>query len=374
MLKKKFYLILLTILLLLPISLAQENVSDKTEIILFYSKDCPHCHDEIVFLNKLINKYPVELKLYEIRYNKENLNYFIKFAKEHNVEANSVPLTFINGEIIIGFRDESTTGKKIEDIILKQNQKQDIVKWFGKEINLQRLSLPALTLILGIMDGFNPCAMWVLAFMLALLISSGSRKKLWLIGGTFIIVSGIVYYLFMAAWLNAFLFIGYIRITQIIIGILSIVAGVYYLREFYKQRKSAVCEVTTTKQKEKIIDRINKIVSPKAILPATIIGVIILAFTVNMVELLCSVGLPAIYTRILTLNNLSTLSYYAYMLFYILLYMLDDIIIFLIAAITLSHVGFTGRYSKYMYLIGGLLILFLGFSMLFKPELLIMGI
>src|SRR3989344_1447539 len=271
---KKLFL-LLAIFLLLPTSFAQEQKEEKTEIILFYSKDCPHCHEEIVFLNKLMSKYPIELKLYEVKYNRENLDYFIKFAKEHNIEANTVPLTFINGEIIIGFRDEETTGKQIERLILKQNQKQDIVNIFGREINLQLLSLPALTFILGIMDGFNPCAMWVLAFMLALLISSGSRKKLWLIGGTFILVSGLVYYLFMAAWLNAFLFIGYIRTTQIIIGIIA------------------------------------------------------LAFTVNLVELLCSVGLPAIYTRILTLNNLPTLSYYLYMLLYILLYMLDDIIIFL---------------------------------------------
>src|SRR3989338_204629 len=370
---KKLFL-LLAIFLLLPTSFAQEQKEEKTEIILFYSKDCPHCHEEIVFLNKLMSKYPIELKLYEVKYNRENLDYFIKFAKEHNIEANTVPLTFINGEIIIGFRDEETTGKQIERLILKQNQKHDIVNIFGREINLQLLSLPALTFILGIMDGFNPCAMWVLAFMLALLISSGSRKKLWLIGGTFIFVSGIVYYLFMAAWLNAFLFIGYIRITQLIIGLLSIVAGVYYLREFYKQRKAPVCEVVPTKQKEKIIDRIKNIVSPKAILPATIIGVVILAFTVNLIELLCSVGLPAIYTRILTMNNLPALTYYVYMLFYIILYMLDDIIIFLIATFTLSHIGFAGKYSKYMHLIGGLLILLLGFSMLFKPELLIMGI
>jgi len=219
------------------------------------------------------------------------------------------------------------------------------------------------------MDGFNPCAMWVLIFLLALLINTNDKKKIWYIGGTFILVSGIVYYLFMAAWLNAFLFIGFIRTTQVIIGLLAVGAGIWYLREFWKN-KANVCEITPSKTKQRIMDRIHRMLKPELTLPATFLGVIILAFTVNMIELLCSIGLPAIYTRILTLNELPVVSYYGYMLFYVLLYMLDDLIVFGIAAFTLSHIDFTAKYARWAHLIGGLLILGLGLSMLFKPDIL----
>lgn len=79
---------------------------------------------------------------------------------------------------------------------------------FGK-IDTTQISLPIFTIIIGLLDGFNPCAMWVLMFLLALLVYTRSRKKMFIVGGTFILVSGIVYYIFMAAWLNLFLFIDF---------------------------------------------------------------------------------------------------------------------------------------------------------------------
>jgi hypothetical protein len=227
------------------------------------------------------------------------------------------------------------------------------------------------------MDGFNPCAMWVLLFLIALLINTRSRKRMWLIGGTFLAVSGIVYFLILAAWLNLFLAISYVNLTRILIGIFAVGVGVWQIRNFIKFRPG-VCEVTDGKSsfQGKIKDGLRKHAEKIAFSPFTFAllgGTILLALGVNLVEFFCSAGLPAIFTRILALQNLNSLVYYSYLLLYTFVFMLDDIIIFSIAVITLTKFGFTEKYNYWTTLIGGLLILILGILLIFRPELLMFG-
>ncbi len=229
------------------------------------------------------------------------------------------------------------------------------------------LSLPALTVVLGILDGFNPCAMWVLVFLLTLLLNTKDRKKIWWIGGTFIIVSGIVYYLFMAAWLNAFLFLSYIEVARWIIGALAIGFGIYNTRDAIKYKGQ--CKVTGTKSRFKTIEKIKEFANPRT-LPASVLGVIFLAFSVNLIELLCSAGFPAIYTAALTVAEIPTWQYYLYILGYIFFFMLDDFIVFIIAVSAMKMVHLNEKISYYTGLIGGVLMIILGFLFIFKPELL----
>lgn len=388
---------------------------------LFHSKDCSHCHDEIEFLKLLEIQYPaVAFKEYETSTSPANATLFIKVAELAGIDNYAVPTTFIGDKVIVGFDNAANYGVNIrntikdalendikspaeengllepgtvtviEEVTVNSNDHEDLNKNTGEavyknateipetikypiigDMNLDSLSLPVLTIVMGSLDGFNPCAMWVLITLLTLLINTKSKKRIWLVGGLFILISGIVYYFFIAAWLNIFLFVGYLTITRIIIGILAIIAGIYFLREYFTF-KEGVCEVAPDKTKQGIVDRIKKIAKPVA-LPTTIIGVIIIAFTVNLIELLCTLGLPAIFTRILTLNELSTAAYYGYIGMYVLFYMIDDLIIFAIAVTTMSMLGFTGKYSKYMRLVGGLLMLALGTILILKPDLLTFG-
>jgi len=354
--------IVLCIFLLLPILVAaQGNDTANTTIILFYSQDCPHCHEELLFLEGLAERYPVHIERYEVKYNASNLQRFREFAAAHEARADAVPFTFVNGEVIIGFHEG--IGRQIE-LLVQGKKSEDTVSLpvFGT-VNLQEFSLPMLTIVLGLVDGFNPCAMWALLFLLALLIAAQDKRKIWYVGGTFVLVSGIVYYLFMAAWLNAFLFIGAVRATQAVIGALAIIAGIWYVREFWKN-KGNTCEIAPSGIKQRMIERMHHLLRPEIALPATIIGVMALAVAVNMIELLCSLGLPAVYTQVLTLHGLPTASYYLYLAMYTLFYMLDDLIIFLVAALTLRHLSMTQRYARWLHLIGGLLILGLGIWML----------
>lgn len=243
---------------------------------------------------------------------------------------------------------------------------------FG-EVDLTNLPLPLLTITLGAIDGLNPCAMWVLLFLLAFLINARSRKRMWFIAGTFIAVSGIIYYLLLAAWLNLFLAFSYVNLTRIFIGIFAVGIGIWQIKNFITSHPG-VCKAIGLRARleEKLRNRTEKI----ALSPLTwamLGGVVLLAFGVNLIEFFCSAGLPAIFTRVLTLSELSSLSYYFYLLLYTFIFMLDDMIIFSLAVITLSKFGFTEKYNYWATLFGGLIILILGILLIFKPDILMFG-
>lgn len=354
---------------------AQEGALQKTEINFFYSPTCPHCQEEEKFLDELQKNYPVlQINRFNI-FEKDSVDLLKSFYEKFQVKTNEqgyVPVTFTATKYFVGFNNQ--IAREIEgclkeclgqSMVVSQKIKVPI---FG-EIDVSKTSLFAITAVLGILDGFNPCAMWVLVILISLLLGLKSRKKIALVGGTFIFAEGLLYYLFMAAWLNAFLVLNFISIIRIAIGVFGTVFGILRIRDFINWRPG-VCKVTEgTKSKGKIMDRINKLMKPTAV-PATILGVIALAFGVNLVEFFCSAGFPVMYTKILASQHVGNFSHYLYLLLYLFFYMLDDFIVFGVAFFTLKHFGFSEKYNRYSTLVAGLLILILGILLIFKPQIL----
>jgi thiol-disulfide isomerase/thioredoxin len=382
--KKIFSFILIAIVFLsvFNFSLAQEQFDEPRSekpvtLYFFYGETCPHCHKAAIFLEKLKEKYSeLEIKSFEVFSNAENAKLLLQFLKEHGeTQVVRVPAIFIGDEVIIGYLSDETTGRAIEKALEDNLSHEDQIidyPFFG-QVNLSRLSLPVLTVVVATLDGFNPCAMWVLLFLIALLINVSSRKRIWLVAGTFIAVSGVIYYLLLSAWLNLFLAIGYIRLTQVVIGLLALGVGLWQIRSFIRHRPG-VCQVTPVGSKwyNRLANKAKRVVRSTA-LSATLVGVTALAIGVNLIEFFCSAGLPAIYTRILTLGQLAPTTYYLYLLLYTFIFMLDDLIVFGLAVITLRKIGFSEKYTKWSTLVGGLLILVIGLLLIFKPEFLIFG-
>jgi len=370
------FVILILILGLNGIAFAQ---TEKIEINFFYSAICPHCKKEKEFLKTLKERYPeIEIKEYEVissPENKEILNSFYEKYQVPEKDKGWVPVTFTPDKYFIGFNDQ--IAKDIESCLKEclggeGELSQEIKIPILGSVDVSKMSLFTLTLIFGALDGFNPCAMWVLLFLLTLLINTRSRKRMFLVGGTFILASGIIYFLILAGWLKLFLAISYVNLTRIFIGIFALGLGAWQIRNFVKYK--GVCIIAEGdefkgKIRNSLVAQARKMVS-SPLTPAILIGTIFLALGINLVEFFCSAGLPAIYTRILALNEVSTLSYYFYLLLYTLVFMLDDFLIFTLAIITFSKIGFTEKYNYWATLIGGLLIFILGVLLIFKPEIL----
>jgi hypothetical protein len=189
---------------------------------------------------------------------------------------------------------------------------------------------------------------------------------MWSYGAVFLLTSAAVYFAFMAAWLNVVLLLGTLAWIRVAVGMFALAAGGYYLREFIR-KPDAACEVASPAQRRRIMGRLKAVVAEQSFLPA-IAGIIVLAAAVNLIELLCSAGIPAVYTQVLALSNLSTLAYYGYLLLYIAVFLLDDAIVFVTAMLTLQATGLAATYSRYSHLVGGLVLLGVGLLLVFRPQ------
>ena len=364
----------------------------EANIYFFWGDGCPHCAKEKPFLEKLEKKYP-EVKVFdfEVWGNSENRQLLIETGKKLNANVSGVPFTVVGEKYFVGWYDEKSTGASIEGavqcvlrddcrdvvgelLVPKTEEKSPIpqkikVPLIG-EIETENLSLPVLSVVLGGLDGFNPCAMWTLLFLISLLLGMKDRKRMWILGSAFIFASAAVYFLFMAAWLNLLLFIGFIVWIRVIIGLLALGGGIYNLREFFVNKAS--CKVTGDEKRQRVFEKLKAITQKRQFWLA-LGGIIILAAAVNLVELICSAGLPVVFTQILALSNLAKWQYYLYMLLYIFFFMLDDLFVFFAAMITLQMTGITTKYTRFSHLIGGILMLIIGLLLIFKPGWLMFG-
>ena len=414
------FLIVFAVFLLLPVSAkADEKVIN---IHLFYGNGCPHCAAEEEFLSDYLkDRTDVKLYKYEIWYDSHNQELLSKVQKEMGTtNKNGVPFTVIGKKTIVGYadgvtdeqikdainyylnndyrdyageitgkvkktevkedttKDESKTEDKTENKIEKADDTKDsdqtdenvTVPVLGK-INAKKVSLPILAVVLGFVDGFNPCAMWILIFLITMLFNMKDRKKMWILGLTFILTSGIVYLMFMLAWLNLATFISKIAFIRLLIAVIALVVGLINIYKYIDslKKKDEGCDVVDKKDRKKIMEKIISITHEKKFIIA-LLGIMVLSASVNIIELMCSIGIPLLFTQILAMNNLSTFGYMIYMFIYIFFFLIDDIVIFVISMVTLKVTGLSTKYTKYSHLVGGIIMLIIGLLLIIKPELL----
>lgn len=386
-------IIITALLLFIPFVVSAD---EKTlRVYLFHQESCPHCKKEIQYLEELKNEYSnLDVVTYEVSQNVMNYNFMNRVIDKTGIVTNGqVPFTIIGTDYYIGFEDhvkksikdsidKFLNDKNSIDVIAKVKNGEDVsnIKYnvdpkstkvipiFG-EIDAKKVSLPLVAIVTGAVDGFNPCAMWVLLFLIGMLFHMKDKKKMWILGITFLLTSAVMYLLIMAAWLKVALSFMTVVWLRIFIAIVALVAGLVNLNSYIKEkkRKDDGCEIVDEKKRKKMFTKIKKITSEKKFILA-IFGIIALAISVNLVELACSAGLPLIFTQILALNDLSTFEYVIYMLIYILFFLIDDIVVFVIAMLTLNIKGISSKYGKYSHLIGGIIMILIGILMIFKPE------
>jgi len=383
--KNKFKLLLLVLVMALSFITNVSAEEKKAEVYLFYSNTCPHCKAEIKMLDELVKENSnIVVYKYEVS-NPANSQLLEEKASELGIKVSGVPFTVIGDKYFIGYFD-SYNKKDIIDAINKELEVNNDVgddepsveegNDDNKTINLpiigevetKKFSLPILAVIMGTLDGFNPCAMWILLFLISMLVGMEDKKRMWILGLTFIITSAVVYTLFMVAWLNITLFLGSIYWIRLMIACVALIGGLINIGSLMKKKDDG-CNVVDDKKRKKIFTRIKKFTGEQKFILA-IIGIMMLAISVNLVELLCSAGLPVVFTQILALNEVSKFGYFIYILIYIFFFMLDDIIVFVIAMFTLKLTGVSTKYTKVSHLIGGILMIIIGLLLIFNPGLL----
>jgi hypothetical protein len=372
----KRYLIISLVVLGIVIAFTSQTKSSTGEgyqVYFFYLPGCSHCESQEPFNEKLQSEYPSINITREDSSTPDGSALLSQMLEERGIEVQpGFPIT-IFGNQVFSWESEETTGKQIEKALQQclagscppptsGETKHKINLPLIGEIVLSDYSLPALAIILGLVDGFNPCAMWVLVYLISIVATLRDRKRIWLIVGSFVLASGILYFLFMTAWLNAFLAIGYVKPVTVVIGLVALGGGALQIREVIATRGAIVCTVTDEESRKKTMTKVQKIVSS----PLTwgiLVGIIALAFTVNMVEFVCSAAVPAVFTQVLALAGLSTFQHYAYILLYVFFFMLDDLVIFGTAAFALTS-SLGDKYAKYSRPVGATILIVLGLLLL----------
>ena len=394
---------------------AGNSQAKKVKIEYFGRKDCKNCANLEKFLKELSTKRDdFEYVEHKIDESKEEKVFFDETASKLKL-VKGTPIIYIDGHIIQGFNTADTTGKEIENLInsgkikdkiltLKEyaesgqtgnvssngavctgdtvcevpgltkgaeNQVLVNIPIINKTVDLTNYSLLTMSIILGTIDGFNPCAMWVLVLFLTALIAVGNKVKMFRVAGLFILAEAVMYFFILNAWIYAWDFVGLDKWVTPLVGIIGIAGGIFFIRNYLKKGDTLECEVTDFEQRAKISKKIKDIAN-KPFTLLTALAIIGLALSVNVIEFACSVGIPQTYTKILQINEVPFWTRQFYTFIYIIGYMIDDIIVFGFALMSVNKLQLTTKYSKWVNLFGGILMIILGLIMLIKPSLLIM--
>lgn len=361
----------LLLCLLLPVALAGNVTLD-----LFWGEGCPHCAKEKAFLEELEQEYPrLDVNLYEVYRHPENRALMHERAAALNESARGVPATFIGDELIVGYQSDETTGQyireRVESLLSETNEtasEAPVSLPFIGQVDAATVSLPTLTIILGAADSFNPCAFFVLFFLLSMLIYAKSRARMLIIGGTFVFFSGLVYFIFMSAWLNFFLIAGTKAFITVVAGIVALAIGAINTKDFFAFKQGPSLTISD-KAKPTLFKRMRGLLKADSIWHM-LAGTVVLAVTANLYELLCTAGFPMVYTRVLTLHDLSTVAYYLYLVLYNIIYIVPLLLIVSLFTLTLGSKKLTEEQGRSLKLVSGLMMLALGLVLVIRPELL----
>ncbi len=367
------------------------STQDAADIEVFVRQGCPHCAKAEEFLARLQHEQPaLRIVIRDVSREPAAMQRLQRIAESHGDALVRVPAFAIGAQLIVGYSEGAATDHLIRDSLVRAHPPSEpdktaasceaaaslncgpdmpapkpetySVDFFGHTLTLEQVGLPLFTLAMGLLDGFNPCSMWVLILMISLLAPLNNRPRMLAIAGTFVAVEGIAYFVFMAAWLNLFLLIGLSRASEIIIAVIALLAGALNLKDFWKFGWGISLSIPVA-AKPGIYARMRRILHAEN-MTAALLGTIVLAVLVQIVEFMCTSGFPALFTRILTLRHLDSASYYGYLLLYDAAYMLDDVIVLAIGVITLSQHRLQEKEGRWLKLMSGMVMVGLGVYLL----------
>jgi glutaredoxin len=348
-----------------------QQVAEQDVLEVFVRDGCPHCVAAKEFLPIFASERPgLRIVLREVDRDAIAREDLKRYSQSAGIWPPGVPTFVFNEQVLVGFENAERTGPELAGLVDRRSKASGNVEsgLFGT-LSVSRLGLPLFTLALGLLDGFNPCAMWVLLFLLSLLVHLHDRKRMALIAGTFVLVSGLVYYAFMAAWLNVFLLLGISTYLRWALGGVALAIGAVNVKDFLSPERGFSLSIPAS-AKPGLYARMRAVLGANTLLPS-LAGVAALAIVVNFIELLCTAGLPAIYTAVLVQQGLSPAAHYAYLALYILGYVADDTLMVTMAVIALSSRKLTERTGRWLKLLSGTVMLALGGVMILQPDWLV---
>ena len=382
----------------------QGNIT--VNLYFFWSRTCPHCREAHPFVMDLPNQYPwLKLHALELTDNPANSQLYVAMAAALGKEAMYVPAFFYCGQMVTGYDTADTSGAAlVENLLTCRDAVVDEAAVAGVQaspgepvaqpetaapaelalaeaaaastitlplvgaIDAQQMSLPLFTVVLAGLDAFNPCAFFVLLFLLSLMVHAHDRRRMLLIGAVFVFFSGLIYFVFMAAWLNVFLRIGELKLITLIAGLIAVAIALINIKDFFWFKQGVSLSIPAS-AKPGLYQRMRNLARAGS-LPTMLASTAVLAIAANSYELLCTAGFPMVYNRVLTLHDLPTSAYYLYLAAYNIIYVLPLLLIVVLFSMRLGAHKLSENEGRVLKLLSGLMMLLLGLLLIFAPDLL----
>lgn len=398
--KLKWLISLLCIgLILLSFSpvFAQETNTKSVNIYFFWGDGCPHCAEEEPFLKSLVSSNTrVNLVDYEVWYHKDNQKILEEFSSALGFEPSGVPVTVIGERYWIGFsQDYEAEMKSALQATLADPDPVDIGARLGLsaqtqpaapaaseaettagqtltlpligKVDLSKESLTFSTIVIGFVDGFNPCSLWVLSVLLALTLHSGSRKKILAVGLTYLIVTTIVYSLFITGVFTLLSYVGYLKWIQIGVALIALVFGIVNLKDYFWY-KEGLSFTISDKHKPKLYQNMRSTVTDTSSMLGLIGSSAALAVGVSFIEFSCTAGFPVIWSNLIAANQVKVWQFILLLGLYMFIYLLDEMAVFISAAVTMRASRVEEKHGRLLKLISGVLMTTLALVMIINPQ------
>jgi glutaredoxin len=367
------WILIMTVSPVLPVQGKEPASAGSTTngLILYTRTGCPYCDEASAFLRRAQQARPgLHVEVRNIAEDPVARQAFLAEIERLQLERAGVPLMIAGDGYVLGWHFPESA-EEIGGLLgwapgeWKQWGSGEAEPALPEWLALERHGLPAFTVVLGLLDGFNPCAMWVLLFLLSMLVHVKSRKRMFLIAGIFVLVSGAVYYLFMVAWLNLSLAFRWSEGLRYAIGGLGLAAALFHLKDAFVGSRGPSLSIPESRRAG-IGQRIRDVITARN-LPLAIAAVTVLAIIVNFYELLCTAGLPAIYTQVLARQEISGAAFYGYLALYNLAYIFDDALMVFGATWALSSRRLSASSGRWLKGLSGVALLVLSLVLIFRP-------
>jgi len=344
---------------------------DRITVDFFYSSKCGSCTKKIPIINEIAEKYQsnITVNLKDIADNDTNLHEYQIVSKNYSVTYPFVLVRNNSNSTVIKYNMTVVEISRVIDAYINGTYLDDttddlglvVVDIFGfrMTVDVSSLSLPVLTVVLGGLDSFNPCAFFILIFLLNLMLYARSRRRMLLVGGVFIFFSGLLYYIFMFILYSTFVLTSvYVDVVTWVAGAVAVVLGAVSIKDFFFFKKGVSLSIPEEK-KPGLFKRMRDLVKTPQIV-FVVSGTIVLAAVVNFYELLCTLGLPLVYTRQLASYNLSLFDSYLYIFFYNVVYVIPLVVIVLIFVFTLGRLKLSEWHGRVLKLLSGVMLVSFG--------------
>ncbi|MCU0267328.1 MAG: thioredoxin family protein [Acidimicrobiales bacterium] len=361
-------------------TVAGTAAAEPVVLELFWGDGCPHCAAEKRFLEGLAAEQPdLEVRQYEVWYDDANRDLLQDRADELGFDASGVPVTIVGDRVWIGFSDR--TGEDIRAEVVSRlgggeaatdgdgaEVSSSVEVPFVGEVDVASTSLLVATVVIGFVDGVNPCSLWVLTMLLAIVIHQGSRRRVVAVGGVFLLITTALYGFYIVGLYSVLSYVAYLGWVRVVLALVALAAGVVNLKDYLWYRQGL--SLTIPDSSRPGIYRRIRLLDREPTLPAALVATSVLAVGVSLLETPCTAGFPVLWTNLLVEQGVDGAQAAGLFAVYMLVFLLDELLVFGVAVTAMRAAKLQERHGRVLKLVGGALMVAMAGVLVFAPDLL----